>query len=172
METETINNFDKGRLEGEEVLRRAMDYQVVPNYGFGFTVSSYTHPNIDPKIANLINRKDGDFWMVSQQTMTTEFIDAKGGNWISERSLNGIREGAFIAFNMHHQSTPFIIRANIEFKSFLRKHLDKSTRISGGLGYSVMFKDLPSDMTYLDFDVRKFIEIRLQVMIENGKMKP
>ncbi len=162
------NNYKKGLL-GERVLERAFQLKIIPNLKYEANLSPFNAiDGISPIQVAKINQINGDFMFTSLECRI-EFIDAKNGNWISKKALDNIRDGAYVAFNMYHNSRAFIVRADVEFKSFARK-IPLTTRIKGDDGYAIMWNSLPKEVQMLEFDEEAFEKMRLELMIEDEQL--
>lgn len=163
-----MDNFDIGRIYGETILNIALAKQIIANDGFSELISpdNYTKiKNTNTKTtkfeAAIINKKNGDFSVV--YNYINEFIDAKNGNWISEPSLSGIRDGAYIAFNMK-TGIPFIIKLTFELKLFIRTNIEASVRTKNEPGFTILLDSLPKNIIFMEFNVDEFIKMRDQIM--------
>ncbi len=163
-----MDNYKKGLL-GERVLERAFQLNIIPNFQYQANISPFIEiDGINPIQVAKINQINGDF-MFTTLECRIEFIDAKNGNWISKKALDNIRDGAYIAFNMYHNSRPFIVRADVEFKSFARK-IPLTPRVKGDDGYAIMWNSLPKEVQMFEFDEDEFEKMRLELMIEDEQL--
>ena len=168
-----MDNFEHGR-KGESILEQAFSSQLIQNDGWSVMESSF-NSSLPPAKANKINQLNGDYRFFNSDTSLECFIDAKNGNWISSRSLNNLRLDAYVAFNMYYYSNPpnqFIVKLDVNLRSWIKSNIEETTRTTGDTGYSILWRDLPEKTELLEFDVKGVNNLIKMAMIEEGTLMP
>ena len=175
-----MNNYDKGAL-GEKMLMILLEQQVIPNLSYiEMPNINNVKSNIHPVKINTFNRHHGDVrYITGSEYCDKHYVDAKNGDWVSVDSLDHIKDGAIIFFNLWPMDAvneggdcrPFAIRIDRDVRRVIRDEFSTETRVSGQDGYKIMWNKMKGmyPEIFLKLDEDAIIRMRNEKMLEFNK---